>query len=342
MAASEREPAPASSGDRAIKYSVVVPFFNEAATVEELHGLICSSMSRLREEFEMVFVNDGSHDGTGIVLEKIAQADGRVTVVELRRNFGQTAALQAGFDAARGEIVVAMDGDLQHDPAEIPLLVGKLDEGYDIASGWRVRRGENLLTRRLPSRAANWLLARASGVPLHDFGTTFKAYRREVLADVRLYSGMHRFVPAVCARLGARVAEVPIRSLKRSAGRSKYGMARTLPVVLDLVTLRFLTIYLTRPLHLFGLWGLLLGGGGAAILTYGLAWKIVMSIERGWQRAELFAEHAPLMLVGFLFLSVGVLLTATGLIGEMQMRTYFEGTGARTYAVRRVIRRTDR
>jgi len=327
------ENAPATGG---VKYSVVVPFYNEQEVAEKLCTRIARVMEQMGAPYELIVVNDGSRDGTAEVLERLALADRHVLFIDLRRNFGQTTALQAGFDHARGEVIIALDGDLQHDPYEIPFFAEKIDEGYDIASGWRVRRGDSLVLRRLPSRVANWLLAKVSGVALHDFGTTFKAYRREVLADVRLYGDMHRFVPAVCARLGAKICEVPIKNVRRPAGKSNYGLGRTFRVALDILTLRFITAYLTRPLHFFGKWGLgsiALGGG---ILLYGFVRKIVQ-----WGSFHLFDEHGPLMAVGFLLVVVGLLFLATGLIGELLMRIYFEASGARTYAVRRTVRKGD-
>ncbi|MCY2929478.1 MAG: glycosyltransferase, partial [Planctomycetota bacterium] len=224
-------------------------------------------------------------------------------------------------------------GDLQHDPYEIPLFIRKIDEGYDIASGWRVRRGDNLFGRRIPSKVANWMLSMASGVKLHDFGTTFKAYRREVLEGVRLYGDMHRFVPAVCARLGAKICEVPIKNVRRASGKSNYGLQRTFRVALDLLTLRFMTAYLTRPLHFFGKWGMMTAGTGLSILAYGFIRKLV-----NW-KFSLFAEHGPLMAAGFMLVVVSMLLFSTGLMGDLLMRIYFEAAGNKTYAVRRVIRR---
>jgi len=317
-----------------VKYSVIVPFYNEEAIAEKLYGRIVRVMRHVGEPYEMVFVNDGSRDRTGQVLEAVALADERVVFVDLRRNFGQTTALQAGFDQARGEVLIAMDGDLQHDPYEIPLFIKKIDEGYDIASGWRVRRGDNWLMRRLPSRIANKLLAKVSGVALHDFGTTFKAYRREVLEGVRLYGDMHRFVPAVCARLGARICEVPIKNVRRRAGKSNYGIGRTFRVALDILTLRFITAYLTRPLHFFGKWGLVSLALGLGILLYGLIRKLA-----AWSTFSLFVEHGPLMMLGGILVIASLLLLATGLMGELMMRIYFESSPARTYAVRRVVRK---
>jgi glycosyltransferase involved in cell wall biosynthesis len=226
-----------------------------------------------------------------------------------------------------------MDGDLQHDPYEIPLFIKKIDEGYDIASGWRIRRGDNFLMRRLPSRIANWLLAKVSGVKLHDFGTTFKAYRREVLEGVRLYGDMHRFVPAVCARLGAKICEVPIKNVRRPSGKSKYGIGRTFRVALDIITVRFLSRYMTRPLHFFGRWGAVSMAGGLGILGYLLVRKIV---DPGF---SLMRMHGPLMMLGFILLVMAMVFLATGLMGEMMMRIYFESTQARTYAIRRVVRK---
>jgi len=317
-----------------LKYSIVVPFYNEEPVIQRLYERIVRVMRHVGAPYEMIFVNDGSRDGTAAVLEKIALSDARVVFIDLRRNFGQTAALQAGFDAARGSVIVAMDGDLQHDPYEIPLFIKKIDEGYDIASGWRVRRGDNLIMRRIPSKVANWLLAKASGVRLHDFGTTYKAYRREVLEGVRLYGEMHRFVPAICARLGTRIIEVPIKNVRRKAGKSHYGIARAFPVAMDLITLRFLSRYMTRPLHFFGKWGLACGTIGGLILAYGFIRKVLQ-----WNTFHVFQTHGPLMAMGFMLVITGMLLLAAGLTGEMLMRIYFESSGARTYAVRRIIRR---
>ncbi len=318
----------------AVRVSVVVPFYNEEAVAATLVGRISEVMDRVGGTYEIVAVNDGSADRTGDVLATLAEKDSHVVCVDLRRNFGQTAALQAGFDHAAGEVIISMDGDLQHDPAEIPLFLAKIDEGFDLVSGWRVKRGDNPLTRRLPSRIANRLLAMASGVDLHDFGTTFKAYRREILKGVRLYGDMHRFVPAVCARLGAKIAEVPITIAPRAAGKSNYGLGRTFRVALDILTMRFVTGYLARPLHFFGTWGIVFGVAGAGILGYGFVRKLLQ-----WGTFHLFAEHGPLMAVGFMCMIASMLFLATGLIGEMLSRVYFESTGARTYAVRRVVRK---
>ena len=321
------------------RYSIVVPFYNEQDIVEKLYNRIARVMRHIGGTHEMIFINDGSRDGTGAILERIAGNDPHVTFVDLRRNFGQTTALQAGLDQAIGEVIIAMDGDLQHDPYEIPLFIKKIDEGYDIASGWRIRRGDNFVMRRLPSRIANWLLAKVSGVKLHDFGTTFKAYRREVLEGVRLYGDMHRFVPAVCARLGAKICEVPIKNIRRASGKSNYGIGRTFRVALDIITVRFISRYMTRPLHFFGKWGLVSGVIGAGLLGFGFIKKLVMTLQG--KHFHLFQEHGPLMAVGFTLIIAAMLFLATGLMGELMMRIYFESTSARTYAVRRLVKKED-
>src|SRR6266566_3634873 len=232
--------------------SVVIPLFNERATLEELHERLAAVLGVVGLTYEIVFVDDGSIDGTDRDLRAIAAVDPAVRLVKLARNYGQTAALAAGFDKARGEIIVAMDGDLQHAPEDLPVLLAKLDEGYDVVSGWRERRADNYWTRRLPSRIANWLIAKSSGVQLRDFGTTFKAYRSAVIKQIGLYGDLHRFIPALASAQGARIAEVPITHVRRSQRRSHYGLARTWHVMADLITVRFLLRYSTRPLHVFG------------------------------------------------------------------------------------------
>jgi glycosyltransferase involved in cell wall biosynthesis len=314
-------------------YSVVVPFYNEQDIARKLYDRITRVMRHVGRPYEVVLVNDGSGDRTGEVLEDVARSDEHVVFVDLRRNFGQATALQAGFDQARGEVIIAMDGDLQHDPYEIPLFIRKIDEGYDIASGWRVRRGDDLLFRRIPSRLANILLAKVSGVSLHDFGTTFKAYRRAVLQNVRLYGDMHRYVPAICARLGARICEVPIKNVRRRSGKSNYGLGRTFRVALDLLTVRFISGYLTRPLHFFGKWCLLSMLVGGGILGYLGVRKLA---DPGF---SIMRIHGPLMALGFMLLAMAAMFLATGLIGELLMRIYFEATGARTYAIRRLVKK---
>lgn len=315
----------AAAAPEPVVYSVIVPLHNGADAVERLHGRISRVMRRMRKGYEIVLVNDGSTDRTAEAMERIAWADRRVTVVELRRRFGPAAAFQAGLDASVGAIVVAMDPDGQHDPAEIPLLVRKIDEGYDIACGWRVRRRS--------SRAANWLLRRASGARLHDFGTAFRAYRREVLEGVRLYGRMDRFVPAICAGMGARIAEVPVKNVRGRSGKNGRGREGTLRTAADLLALRLTTACLSRPLGVFGRWGAGLLGGGLGLLGWGLAGKLM-----NWS-VSLTGGDGLLMLAGFVMLMMSLLFLATGLIGEMLMRIYFEAGRNKTYAIRRTIRR---
>src|SRR5208337_4974977 len=251
--------------NRHIKYSIVVPLYNEAGNVTTLYVRLTQVMEGLDEPYEIVFVDDGSKDHTPRTLDEIYESDSRVRIVTLRRNFGQTAALKAGFDVARGDIVIAMDGDLQHDPEEIPAFVAKIEEGFDIVSGWRAQRRDTWLTRRLPSRIANWMMAKLSGVEVHDFGTTFKAYRREIIQNIPLYGELHRFIPALAASSGARIAEIPINNPPRQNGKSNYGLSRTLHVFLDLLTTKFLLDYSTRPMHFFGPLGLMATSAGTFI-----------------------------------------------------------------------------
>src|SRR5690242_20798986 len=248
--------------------SIVVPFFNEQENIPPLYMKLTEVMDGIGEPYELIFIDDGSKDNTFKVLSDIYEHDRRVNVVRLRRNFGQTAALKAGFDFARGEIIISMDGDLQHDPAEIPRFVEKMEEGYDLVSGWRYQRKDAWLTRQLPSRIANWMMAKLSGIALHDFGTTFKAYRREIIQEIQLYGELHRFIPALASTAGARIAEVPIENLHRKSGKSNYGIGRTIRVFLDLIMVKFLLEYSTRPLQFFGLLGLCGTGSGLLLSAY--------------------------------------------------------------------------
>ncbi len=311
------------------EYSVVVPIHNEQESIVPLYTKLKEVMEAYYPSFEIIYIDDASTDGSPRLLEELAAVDPRITVLQFKRNFGQTGALAAGFDAAQGEVIISLDGDMQHDPADIPQLVEKLREGYDIASGWRNPRVDNFLTRQLPSRIANWIMSKSSGVPLHDFGTTFKAYRRSTIQNVNLYGEMHRFIPALASLDGARIAEVPIRNVTRPTGASHYGLSRTYRVLLDLVTIRFLLHYLTRPLHFFGSLGLLSLTAGGSVLLYNLYEKL-----RG---VDILVEHGPLLLLGSLAFVTGVQLICTGLIGEIVIRIYFESQNRRIYSVARVI-----
>jgi glycosyltransferase involved in cell wall biosynthesis len=320
-----------SSSDRDMpKYSIVVPFHNEEENVTALYDRLKAVMEHVGESFEAVFVDDGSRDRTYRLLEEIAAVDSRVLVIKLRRNFGQTSALAAGFDHAQGEVILAMDGDLQHDPAEIPEFLSKIEEGYDVVSGWRVERQDGLL-RTFPSRCANWLMAKLSGVDIHDFGTTFKAYRREVIQNIPLYGEMHRFIPALASWYGASICEIPIKNVNREKGKSHYGIGRTFRVFFDLMTIRFLLKYMTRPLHLFGSFGALgmIGGTGLA------GWLLVLKI---WTGGKVMAAHGPLFVIAGVLILAGIQMIGIGLLGELQVRHYHSANQRAPYAVDRIIR----
>ncbi len=313
------------------KYSIVVPFHNEEENVTALYDRLKAVMESVTESFELVLVDDGSSDRSYKLLEEIAAVDSRVLVVKLRRNFGQTSALAAGFDHAQGEYILAMDGDLQHDPNEIPAFLEKLDEGYDVVSGWRKARIDNFVMRRIPSRAANWLMAKLSGVDIHDFGTTFKAYRREVIQAVPLYGEMHRFIPALASWYGASICEIPIKNVNRERGKSHYGIGRTFRVFFDLLTIRFLLKYMTRPLHFFGTIGSLsmLGGGGLAVF---------LLLLKLFTHQHVMDQHGPLFVVAGILILAGIQMLAIGLLGELQVRHYHHAGQRSPYAIDRLVR----
>jgi glycosyltransferase involved in cell wall biosynthesis len=317
-----------------VNLSVVIPIHNEEPSILPLYDRLTAVMERIHKPYEIIFVDDASTDRSFDLLANLVETDPRLKVIRLRRNFGQTAALAAGFDEAQGGVIISLDGDLQHAPEDIPALLEKIDEGYDIASGWRKNRLDNAVTRKIPSRIANWLMKKASNVDLRDFGTTFKAYRAEVLKDVNLYGELHRFIPALAAFYGARVAEVPIRNLPRSSGGSHYGLGRTFRVMFDIFTIWFLLKYFTRPMHFFGKWGLASSGVGGSILAF-------LAGEKIWTGSDIIQDHGPLMVMGALALVTGVILFCTGLLGEVLTRTYFESQGRRIYAVREIRTRRE-
>jgi glycosyltransferase involved in cell wall biosynthesis len=308
--------------------SIVIPIHNEEPAILPLYDRLTAVLETLRKPYEIIFVDDASTDRSFDLLANLVETDNHLKVLRLRRNFGQTAALAAGFDEAQGDVIVSLDGDLQHDPEDIPLLLEKIEQGYDIASGWRKHRVDNAITRKIPSRIANWMMKRASGVDLHDFGTTFKAYRSEVLKEVNLYGELHRFIPALASSYGARIIEVPIKNIERPNGASHYGLGRTFRVFFDILTIGFLLRYLTRPMHFFGKWGLMGIGLGSLVLLAMLVQKIAGH--------DIIAEHGPLLFAGGMLWFAGLMLFSTGLIGEVLMRTYFESQGRRIYAIREV------
>lgn len=323
-----------SNGASPPKYSVVIPVLNEAASLRELHRRLSEVMSGRYDPVEFIFVDDHSSDATPEILAELADSDPRVVFLRFKRNHGQTIALAAGFDHAAGDIVLSMDGDLQHDPSDIPRLIDTLETtDADIVSGWRQKRVDNFLFRRIPSRVANWLMAKLSGVKIHDFGTTFKVYRRETIKDVRLYGELHRFIPALASLNGAKVLEVPIRNIPRPQGKSHYGISRTFRVFFDLITIRFMLRYMLRPLHLFGPAGVVSFAVGAGIL-------LVLFIEKIVTRVQLFVQHGPLLILGMLLCLFGLQFLAMGLVGELMMRNYFEAHQKPIYRLER-LRRTS-
>jgi len=315
--------------------SIVIPIHNEEPAILPLYDRLTRVLESIGRKYEIIFIDDASTDRSFDLLANLVETDSRLKVIRLRRNFGQTAALAAGFDEAIGGIIISLDGDLQHEPEDIPALLEKIDQGYDLASGWRKNRIDNAVTRKIPSRIANWLMKKASGVELHDFGTTFKAYRAEILKDINLYGELHRFIPALASFYGARIIEVPIKNVPRGAGRSHYGLSRTFKVFFDIITIRFLLTYFTRPMHFFGKYGLLGLGTGSCILGYLFVYKLLF-MER-----DLVTQHGPLMVAGGLLLLAGLILFCTGFLGEVLIRTYFESQGRRIYAVREVRARKD-
>jgi glycosyltransferase involved in cell wall biosynthesis len=314
--------------------SIVVPFYNEEGSIRELYERLTATMTKTGLRYEAIFVDDGSTDSTLSLLKEIAEKDRNVIVVELRRNFGQTPALAAGFDFSGGRIVISMDGDLQHLPEEIPDFIAKIEEGYDVVSGWRKDRVDNLFARKIPSLIANRLAKKISGAEIHDFGTTFKAYRREIIEGLELYGEMHRFIPAILSNSGAKVIEIPITNVARPKGTSNYGISRTFRVVFDLLTLTFLLGYLTKPLHFFGRFAMYCIGAAGVIVGYVLYDKITYNVP-------IFIAHGPLAALAIVLVLVGSIFISTGLIGEMLSRLYFGSLNKKTYAVRGVHRRED-
>ena len=307
--------------------SIVIPIFNEEENVPLLAEEIRQALDPQGIAYEVVAVDDGSTDGTWTRLENVRAQDPRWVLVGLRRNFGQTAAMSAGFDHARGDVIVTLDGDLQNDPADIPRLLA-LAKDFDVVSGWRRRRQDPFLRRRLPSMLANWLISRVTGIRLHDFGCTLKAYRREVVEHLRLYGEMHRFIPAIASWMGISLTEVETHHRARRFGRSKYGIFRTLRVLLDLITVKFLLSFATKPIQVFGLLGICAAGAGFAIGGYLSVLKLAFGAQIGGR---------PLLFLGILLIVVGVQLIVMGLLGELLVRVYHESQRKPIYMIKRVL-----
>ncbi len=308
--------------------SVFLPVYNEEDNIERLNVRLAGALERLGRSYEVIFVDDGSTDRSLTRLREIAARDSRVRVISLRRNYGQTAAMSAGIDHARGQILIPMDADLQNDPADISRLLDKLDEGYDVVSGWRKDRKDRWLTRRLPSRLANRLISRLSGVDLHDYGCSLKAYRREALTGVKLYGEMHRFIPIYAGWAGSRVTEIPVTHHARSAGQSKYGLSRTIKVLFDLITIKFLSTYLTKPLYLFGTAGLVCLAISLLSFAFALYYRVVEGVH---------LNRMPLATLSMIMFAMGIQFIFMGLLAEMIVRTYHESQDKPTYLIRETI-----
>ncbi|HIC97643.1 MAG TPA: glycosyltransferase [Aquificaceae bacterium] len=304
--------------------SVIIPAYNEEESVRPLYEKLKRVLEKVGEDYEILFVDDGSEDGTYGVLKEIAQKDLSVKVIRFRRNYGQTAAMYAGFEHARGDVIITMDADLQNDPEDIPRLLEKLREGYDIVSGWRKDRKDPLLSRRVPSKIANWIISKVTGVELHDYGCTLKAYRAGIAKKYRLYGDMHRFLPALARRFGAKITEIPVNHHPRRYGRSKYGIGRTLRVLLDLFLVKFLNEYITKPLYVFG-------GVGAVLFLVGLFIELYLTFLKVFTGADI--GDRPLLLLGVLLILTGVQFLSTGIIAELLVRTYYESRGEKPYTI---------
>ncbi len=307
-----------------MKISVVIPAYNEEENLPVLYERLKAVLDKLEEDYEILFVDDGSTDGSFEVLRDLARRDGKVRVIRFRRNYGQTAAMYAGFEHATGDVIVTMDADLQNDPEDIPRLLRKLEEGYDIVSGWRKDRKDPFLSRKLPSKIANWIISKVTGVELHDYGCTLKAYRSEIAKRYRLYGDMHRFLPALARRFGAKVTEIPVRHHPRLYGRSKYGIGRTVRVILDIFLVKFLNEYITKPLYVFG-------GMGFLLLTAGILIELYLTLLKIFTGADIGGR--PLLLLGVLLILAGIQLLSTGIIAELIVRTYYESRGEKPYVI---------
>ena len=310
-----------------MKISVVIPIYNEEENLTLLYDEVTEVMKSMDSSYEILFVDDGSTDTSLAILQSMQTADPQVTVIQFRRNFGQTAAMSAGFDYSSGDVIITMDGDLQNDPHDIPRFIDKIEEGFDVVTGWRHERKDKFLSRRLPSIIANKIISWTTGVALHDYGCTLKAFRREVIKSIRLYGEMHRFIPAIASGMGISFTEIKVNHRARRFGTSKYGISRTIRVVLDLITVKFLLSYATRPIQIFGLLGVISGTAGFFI-------ALIMTIQRQFFSVPL--SDRPLLLLAILLIFIGIQFVSIGLIGELQARTYHETQEKPVYYVKEV------
>lgn len=322
-----------------LELSIILPVFDEEGNLTPLHNELTEALAPWQDSYEIIAVDDGSQDGSLAELESLAETDPHLRIIEFRRNFGQSASFAAGFDHARGAIVITMDADGQNDPADIPAFVAEMERGgYDLVGGWRQNRKEPFLTRRLPSMIANAMIGRASQIPLHDRGCSLRAYRLDLVKQIRLYGEMHRFIPELASQVGAKMSEVPVKDRARRYGRSKYNLSRVPRVLLDLLTVVFLENYRTRPMQFFGLFGLASGGIGFLIGAYMALSKIVVGLVRG---AEAFRAYqigtSPWLMLAVLLMVLGVQFFIMGLLGELITRTYHEAQGKKIYAIRHII-----
>ncbi len=311
-----------------VDLSVIVPIFNEVESLPVLIQTIADVLIQNKLSYEIICVDDGSQDGSAELLQQLANSRNDLVAIIFRRNYGQTPAMAAGFQYAKGKIMITLDGDLQNDPADIPQLIAKLEEGYDLVSGWRKNRQDARLTRLLPSKIANWIIGRVTGVKLHDYGCSLKAYRREVLSDMNLYGELHRFLPALAYIEGAKITEVPVRHHARRYGNSKYGLGRTFRVLMDLLTIFFLKKFLTRPMHIFGLGGLILLIAGLLMGSYLTFLKLILGLSIG---------NRPLLILAVLLILTGIQLLISGLLAELIMRTYHESQKRPIYRIRQIV-----
>jgi glycosyltransferase involved in cell wall biosynthesis len=308
--------------------SVVIPTYNEEENVPILYEKLKKILDGLGQDYEIIFVDDGSTDGTYQRLKQLAETDSRLKVIRFKRNYGQTAAMSAGFEHAKGDVIITLDADLQNDPEDIPILLEKLKEGYHVVSGWRKDRKDPFLSRRLPSMIANWLISKITGVHLHDYGCTLKAYRAEVVKDLELFGDMHRFLPALTKRRGAKITEVVVRHHPRMFGKSKYGIGRTVRVLLDIMLVKFLNEYINKPLYMFGSVGFLLLGLGLLSLFYLIFLKLFLEEPIG---------RRPLLILSVLFILAGIQLISTGLLAELLIRIYYRTKDAKPYVIQEKI-----
>lgn len=315
-----------------IDVSIVLPIYNEEENLKELHSKLTESLNKLGLEYEIIAVDDGSKDNSFNVLKELAQSDPKLKAIRFRTNFGQTAAMSAGFNHAKGDVIITMDSDLQNDPVDIPRLLEKINEGYDVVSGWRADRKDKFLSRRLPSILANKLIVKMTGVKIHDFGCSLKAYKREITDSINLYGEMHRFLPALAKWAGASITEIKVQHHPRKYGKSKYGISRTTKVILDLMTVKFLLAYSTKPIRFFGYMGLSSGFVGFLVCLYLSIGKIFFPSED-----TSLLKRMPLLLLGVLLILVGIQLLTMGLLAEIMIRTYYESQKKPIYHIREIV-----